>query len=91
MELNEQEITNAVCLHFAERKQVGPEQFDVQLLWDEDLGFSAEIWMGEKSHFLVEANLVEAIGRYLLNRHDMRIYSHQVRFELKDEIVAIIE
>ena len=91
MQLNEQEIINAVCLHFADRKQVKPEEFDVQLLWDEELGFSAEIWMGERSHYLVEANLLEAIERYMLKQHNVRVFRDQIKLDLEDEIFAIVQ
>ena len=90
MTLDEQEITNAICLHFAQRKQVKPEEVDVQLMWDEELGFSAEIWVGGRSQYLVEANLLEAIERYVLDRYDLRVFRNQIQLTLEDEIQAIV-
>lgn len=90
MRLNEEEITNAICLHFASRLQEDPSAVQVQLLWDEELGFSAQIWVGERDQFLIESNINEAIGRYLLNEHGIRIYPDQIRLEFDDEIYAEI-
>lgn len=91
MVLTEQDITNAVCLHYAERKQVKPDEIDVQLLWDEDLGYSAEIWVEGRSQYLVEANLLEAIEQYLWSSLGIRVFRGQVRLALDDEITAIVD
>jgi hypothetical protein len=91
MRLDEQEITNAICLHYASRKQLKPSQVDVQLLWDEDLGFSAEIWVQERSQYLIEANIFEAIEQFMLNQHQMIVFRNQIKLDLEDEIFAEID
>ncbi|MEI7024387.1 YxcD family protein [Paenibacillus sp. y28] len=90
MQLNEQEIINAVCLNMAERKQVQPTAVEVQLHWSEDLGFSAEVVVEGRSQYLVQANLLEAIERYMLNVHGQRVYRSQIELDLEDEIFARI-
>ncbi|MBD0381437.1 DUF2653 family protein [Paenibacillus sedimenti] len=90
MRLGEQEIVNAVCLNMAERKGLKPTDVDVELMWDEDLGFSAEIFAGGRSQILTHANLREAIVQYLFNSYQMRVFSDQIRFNLEEEIVADI-
>ena len=91
MILSMDEIINAVCLHQAERKGIKPTDVTVELMWDEDTGYSAEVTASGRSHYLIEANLYEAILRYLYSEYNMRAYREQVRLELEDEIIAIVE
>ncbi|OPH54994.1 hypothetical protein BC351_30195 [Paenibacillus ferrarius] len=90
MRLTEQEIVNAVCLNMAERKALKPNEVDVELMWDEDLGFSAEVFAGGRSQILTEGNLFEAITQYLFNQYQMRVFRDQMRFILDEEIIAEI-
>ncbi|WP_281887106.1 YxcD family protein [Paenibacillus sp. YYML68] len=90
MKLNEQDIINAVCLNVAERKLIQPAQVEVELLWDEDNGFSAEVTAEGRSQFIIAANLQEAIERYLFSHHNLRVFRDQIQLELEDEIVAYI-
>ncbi|WP_106767810.1 YxcD family protein [Paenibacillus faecalis] len=91
MILSMDEIINAVCIHQAERRGVKPTDVVVELCWDEDTGFTAEIWVNNRSQYLIEANLIEAILRYLYSEYNIRAYREQVRLELEDEIIAIVE
>ena len=65
MVLSMDEIVNAVCLHQAERRGVKPTDVSLELSWDEDTGYTAEVWVGGRTQYLIEANLIEAILRYL--------------------------
>lgn len=85
------EIVNAVCLHLAERHEVPVTAVEVELLWDEEQGYSAEVWVQGRSRFLVEANLKESIMRYVMNEYQIRVYPSQISLELDDEIWANIE
>jgi hypothetical protein len=85
------EIINAVCLHMAERKQVKPTDVEVELMWDEEHGYTAEVWVQGRSQYLVEANLLEAIERYLLNEYGTRVFRNQIRLVLEEEIIAEID
>jgi hypothetical protein len=90
MRLTMDEIVNAVCLHLAERHDVPVTAIEVELLWDEEHGFSAEAWVQGRSRFLVEANLKESIMRYMLTEYNERVYPSQIRLEVDDEIWAEI-
>ncbi|MFC3746248.1 YxcD family protein [Paenibacillus sp. GCM10012306] len=90
MNLTMDEIINAICLHMAERKAVQPTDVQVELSWDEDTGFSAEVWVQDRSQFLVESNMIEAILRYVHNEYDVRAYREDVQLELDEEITATI-
>ncbi|RAR45741.1 YxcD family protein [Paenibacillus sp. MDMC362] len=91
MILSMDEIVNAVCLHQAERRGVKPTDVSLELSWDEDTGYTAEVWVGGRTQYLIEANLIEAILRYLHSEYNIRAYSEQVRLELEDEIIAIVQ
>jgi len=90
MRLSMDEIVNAVCLHLAERHDVPLADVEVELLWDEEQGYSAEAWVQGRSRFLVEANLKESIVRYVLHEYNERVYPSQIRLEVDDEIWADI-
>ncbi|ACX64615.1 MULTISPECIES: YxcD family protein [Bacillales] len=91
MVLSMDEIVNAVCLHQAERRGVKPTDVSLELSWDEDTGYTAEVWVNGRTQYLIEANLIEAILRYLHSEYNIRAYSEQVRLELEDEIIAIVQ
>jgi hypothetical protein len=90
MRLSEQDIMNAICMHIAERKQIKPEQVQVQLMWDEDLGYSAEVLVDGRNQILIEANILEAIERYLLVLWDQRVYRSQISLEIDEEMYATV-
>jgi hypothetical protein len=90
MRLPEQEVINAVCINMAERKQLKPTDIDVELMWDEDTGFSAEIHAQGRSQILIQANLMEAIEQYMFTQYQMRVFRDQIELRLEEEIVADI-
>jgi hypothetical protein len=90
MRLSEQEVINAVCLNMAERKQVKPTDVNVELMWDEDTGFSAEVFTNGRSQILIQGNILEAIEQYMYNQYDMRVFRDQIELRLEEEIVADI-
>jgi hypothetical protein len=91
MILNEDEIVNAICEHMAERKGIPPERVNVVLEWDENLGFSAEVTIEGRSQYLVEANMLEAIGRYLMNHYNRRVFREQLELDVEDEMFCIVK
>jgi hypothetical protein len=90
MRLSMDEIVNAVCLHLAERQDVPVESIQVELIYEEDQGFSAEVWVQGRSRFLIEANLKEAIMRYVETQYGQRIFPSQIELDVEDEIWADI-
>lgn len=88
--LSMDEIINAICLHMAERKAVRPEEVQVELSWEEDTGYTAEVWVQGRSQFLVESNMIEAILRYMFSEYGVRAYREDVRLELDEEITATV-
>lgn len=91
MRIHQQDIVNAICIHMAERKQVKPEDVQVELLWDENLGYSAEVTIHGRSQYLVEATLIEAILQYVWSYYNVRAFKDQVTFDVEDEMFADIQ
>jgi Protein of unknown function (DUF2653) len=85
------EIINAVCLHMAERRGVSPTDVEVQLSWEEQYGFTAEVWVKGRSQYLIEANLLEAIEQYLYKQYQLRKFRSQITLDAEEEFWADIE
>lgn len=90
MILGMDEIINAICLHTAERTGLRPTDVQVELSWDEDTGYTGEIWAGGRSRYIVKANIVEAIMQYVYKEHGLRAFPDDIELELEDEIIARI-
>ncbi|MGG1311061.1 MULTISPECIES: DUF2653 family protein [Cohnella] len=90
MRITMDEIVNAVCLHMAERYEVPVTAIEVELSWEEHEGFTAEVWIQGRSRYLVEANLKEAIMRYMLTEYNQRVYPSQITLYADDEVWAEI-
>ncbi|GIP20555.1 MULTISPECIES: YxcD family protein [Paenibacillus] len=90
MVLSMDEIINAICLHMAQRKSVRPTEVQVELAWDEDTGYTAEVWVGGRSMYLVEANIIEAILLYAHTEYGIRAFREDVTLDLDEEITARI-
>ena len=61
----EQDIINATCIYISRKKQVKPEEVEVELLYDDDYGFSAEVNVGGRMQVLTTGNLIEALRIWL--------------------------
>lgn len=90
MRLSMDEIVNAVCNHMAERHEVPVAAIEVELLYDEEQGFSAEVWVQGRSRIIIEGNIKEAIVRYMLIEYNQRIYPSQIQLDVEEEIWADI-
>lgn len=63
--ISEQDIINAVCVYISRKKQVKPEEVEVELMFDDDYGFSAEAYVHDRKQVLIAANLIEALRLWL--------------------------
>lgn len=85
MILSEQDIINALCLHQAFKRQISPELVEVELMYDDDYGFSAEIYVSGRKQVLIEANLIEAIRYYLDTQCHVDPFSTALQLKLDDD------
>lgn len=91
MRIYTDEIINAICLNIASRKGVEPTDVEAQLSWDEEYGYTAEVWVNGRSQYLVEANLLEAIEQYMLKQYGKRVFRSQITLDADEEFWADIE
>lgn len=69
--LAEQDIINAICVYISRKRQVRPEEVEVELMFDDDYGFSADVFANDRKQVLTHGNLIEALRLWLeefLNR-----------------------
>ncbi|GBG11923.1 hypothetical protein B1748_18070 [Paenibacillus sp. MY03] len=79
------EIINAVCYHTAQRRGLQPTDVEVQLSWDEEYGYTAEMWVQGRSQYLIEANLLEAIEQYVYSQYNIRAFRSDIQLGLDEE------
>lgn len=85
IKFNEQDIINAICLHVADKRKIQPQEVIVELMWDEEYGFSAEIETAGRQQVLVEANYIEAIRYWLQSQMNRNPYSAGIELVLDDD------
>ncbi|QFF97687.1 DUF2653 family protein [Psychrobacillus glaciei] len=57
----EQNIINAVCVYISRQLQCEPEDVEVELLYDDENGFTAEAYLNEQKEVLNTFNLIKAL------------------------------
>jgi hypothetical protein len=65
IKISEQDIVNALCLHIAHKRQIKPQEVEVELMFDDDYGFSAEAYVSDRKQVLITANIIEALRFWL--------------------------
>lgn len=90
--ISEDELVNAICLHVAYKKDVQPQEVEVELMWDEDYGYSAEVHVRGRMQVFVEANLIEALRYYIQEYMGRDPFAASIELDLVEDqgIMAII-
>ncbi|WP_071393985.1 YxcD family protein [Bacillus tuaregi] len=89
--ISEQDIVNALCVYISRKKQIKPEEVDIELMYDDDYGFSAEAYANGRKQVLVTINIIEALRLWLEEFLNRDPYSG-IELVLDDEegIIAVI-
>ena len=82
---SEQLLINAICIHVASKKQIQPQEVEVELMWDEEYGFSAEVSSLGRQQIFIEVNLIEAIRYYLQTQMQLNPYTAGIELVLDEE------
>lgn len=85
IKISEQELINAICLHVASKKQLQPTDISVELMWDDDHGFSAEVEAMSRQQIFIEANLIEALRFWLETQLQRNPYAAAIELVLDDD------
>jgi hypothetical protein len=93
LRLPEQDIINALCVYTAQKKQIKPEEVEIELMYDDDYGFSAEAYVNDRKQVLITANIIEALRYWLETEMSIDPFSAALELVLDDEegIIAYVE
>ncbi|WKB37026.1 YxcD family protein [Terrilactibacillus sp. S3-3] len=83
--ISEQDIVNAICLFMAYKRDVQPQDVQVELMYDDDYGFSAETYVNGRKQVLIESNMIEALRYWLDNEMNVDPFSASLRLVLDDD------
>ncbi len=91
--LSEQEVINAVCLFHAKFKNVAPQEVEVELMYDDASGFTAEAYVNGQLEFYNTVNFITAIRLYIDEQLHRDSMSARIVLDLHDDegIIANIE
>ncbi|KAB7705296.1 DUF2653 family protein [Bacillus aerolatus] len=89
IKISEQDIMNALCLYIADKKQVSPYEVEIELMYDDDYGFSAESHVSGRKQILITVNIIEAIRFWLDTEMNMDPFAAGIELVL-DENEGII-
>ncbi|MDQ8739398.1 YxcD family protein [Paenibacillus sp. LHD-38] len=90
MRIYTDEIINAICLNMADRRGVSPTDVEVQLSWEEEYGYTAEVWVNGRSQYIIEANILEAIEQYIYKQYNRRVFRSNITLDADEEFWADI-
>ncbi|WP_100330253.1 YxcD family protein [Bacillus xiapuensis] len=92
IKIAEQDIVNAICLHAASSKKISPEEVKVELMYDDEYGYSAEIYWSGRKQILAAAHLIEALRFWIEAELNMDPYAARIDLVLDDEegIIAFV-
>jgi len=93
IKISEQDIINALCLHIAHKRQITPQEVDIELMYDDDYGFSAEAYVNDRKQVLITANIIEALRYWLETEMSIDPFSAALELVLDDDegIIAYVE
>ncbi|HWJ77029.1 MAG TPA: YxcD family protein [Niallia sp.] len=88
----EQDIINAICVYISRKKQIRPQEVEVELMYDDDYGFSAEVYVNDRKQVLITQNIIEALRLWMEEYMSIDPYLG-IKLELDDEegIIAVIK
>ncbi|MDF2067699.1 DUF2653 family protein [Bacillus sp. Cr_A10] len=88
----EQNIINAVCVYISRKKNVEVEEIEVELMYDDENGFSAEAYIKGETEVLTTFNLIEALRQSMEEFLNIDPISAGIELRLDDEegIIAAI-
>ena len=81
----EQDVINSICLYHAREKNIIPEDVEVALMYDDELGFEAEAFSNGMSTLYKEGNMISALRVWVEDYLNMNPFSTSIRLELDDE------
>lgn len=91
--LLEQDLINAICLFHAKYKNVSPEEIEVELMYDDVAGYSAEAFYNGQLDVYNSVNFITAIRLYIDEQLGQDSMAARISLDIDDEegMIANIE
>ena len=91
--LLEQDLINAVCLFHAKYKNVSPQEIEVELMYDDVAGYSAEAFYNGQLDVYNSVNFITAIRLYIDEQLGRDSMSARITLDIHDDegMIANIE
>jgi hypothetical protein len=91
--LLEQDLINAVCFFHAKYKNVTPQEIEVELMYDDVAGYSAEAFYNGQLDVYNSVNFITAIRLYIDEQLGRDSMSARITLDIHDEegMIANIE
>lgn len=91
--LFEQDLINAVCIFHAKYKNVSPEEIEVELMYDDVAGYSAEAFFNGQLDVYNSVNFITAIRLYIDEQLGQDSMAARISLDIDDEegMIANIE
>ncbi|HLR70855.1 MAG TPA: DUF2653 family protein [Pseudogracilibacillus sp.] len=80
--LFEQDLINALCLYHARYKHIAPDEVEVELIYDEISGYSADVFVDGQMMQYDTSNFIKAIRMYLDEELSVDPMSARISFEI---------
>lgn len=89
----EQDVINAICLSQAYHNDMQPEDVFVELTYDDDEGFGAEVEINEETIILNTSDMIGALRAWVKDVMHLDPFSSIISLVLDDEegIIAKVE
>lgn len=89
--IEEQEIINAICLFQAKNKSVPPEQVEVELCYEDNEGFFAEVFVNNDKIIMNTFDMTQALRMWIEEQLHRDPYATGIKLLLDDEQGIIAE
>lgn len=91
--MSEQDIVNAICIDQAEKHKISPEDIEVELLYDDEEGFSADVQFHGHQQVLGSFDMIQAIRYWIEEVLNQDPYAAGIKLLLDREegILAAIQ
>lgn len=91
--LHEQDLINAVCLFHAKFKNVSPDEIEVELMYDDVAGYSAEAFYNGQLDVYNSVNFIMALRLYIDEQLGRDSMSARISLDIDEEegMVAHVE
>jgi len=89
--MSEQDIVNAICIDQSQKHSIPPEEIEVELIYDDDEGFSAELEFHGQQKVLGSFDMIQAIRYWIEEALNKDPYAAGIKLLLDREEGIIAE